>query len=432
VTDEKNSSQPSPDLSLARPEAHSPDMPLVTVIGDGQLARMMQQAGIELGLTVRLLAGSGAASAAQATADVWLGQYTEQDVVREISQGADAVTFDHEHVPNAYLEELIADGINVQPQPSALINAQDKLVMRKRMREIGAPVPPFLDITTVDDATGFYDATDGEVCLKARRGGYDGKGVWFPSSREETASLAAELLEQDVPLMAEKKVQLVRELSAMVARTPSGVVESWPVVESVQADGICYLAVAPAPVPTEGQRRIVEQAGQLARQVATDLGVTGVLAVELFETVDEAGQPEIIVNELAMRPHNTGHWTQDGCVTSQFEQHLRAVLDRPLGSTTPTAATTVMANVLGNDTADPETPMPERMDEVWRRFPTAKIHLYGKDWRPRRKIGHVNMSLPLGTEATEGPDGTIEALRRDARLASDFLVSARWTDNWNG
>lgn len=400
-------------------------MPLVTVIGDGQLARMMQQAGIELGLTVRLLAGSTGASAAQATADVWLGEYTDESVVRQVSTGADAVTFDHEHVPNDYLEGLIADGVNVQPQPSALINAQDKLVMRQRMREIGAPVPPFLAVETVADATGFWDATDGAVCLKARRGGYDGKGVWFPESREDLAALVEDLLAEGVPLMAEKKVHLVRELSAMVARTPSGEIASWPVVESVQADGICYLAVSPAPAESEGQRRVVDQAYELARQVAAELGVTGVLAVELFETVDEAGQPEIIVNELAMRPHNTGHWTQDGCVTSQFEQHLRAVLDRPLGSMAALTATTVMANVLGDDTADPEMPMHRRMDEVWRRFPEAKIHLYGKDWRPRRKIGHVNMSLPLGREAT--PDA-VEALRRDARLASDFLVTARWTD----
>ncbi len=400
-------------------------MPLVTVIGDGQLARMMQQAGIELGLTVRLLAGSTAASAAQATADVWLGAYTDEGVVRGVAAGADAVTFDHEHVPNEYLEALIAEGVNVQPQPSALINAQDKLVMRQRMRETGAPVPPFLAVESVDDATGFWDATDGAVCLKARRGGYDGKGVWFPDTRDDLATLVTGLLAEGVPLMAEKKVHLVRELSAMVARTPSGEVASWPVVESVQADGICYLAVSPAPVESEGQRRVVEQAHALARRVAGDLGVTGVLAVELFETVDAAGQPEIIVNELAMRPHNTGHWTQDGCVTSQFEQHLRAVLDRPLGSTEPLTATTVMANVLGDDSADPEMPMAQRMDEVWRRFPGAKIHLYGKDWRPRRKIGHVNMSLPLGVGAT--PE-VVDALRRDARLASDFLVTARWTD----
>lgn len=425
MTDEQKNLEPTLDRTLARPEAHSPDMPLVTVIGDGQLARMMQQAGIELGLTVRLLAGSGASSASQATADVWLGEYTREDVVRAVSDGADAVTFDHEHVPNAYLEGLIAEGVNVQPQPSALINAQDKLVMRKRMREIGAPVPPFLAVETVEDATGFWDATDGAVCLKARRGGYDGKGVWFPGSREETATLVAELLAQDVPLMAEKKVRLVRELSAMVARTPSGEVASWPVVESVQADGICYLAVSPAPVASDGQARVVAQAHDLAREVAAELGVTGVLAVELFETEDEAGQPEIIVNELAMRPHNTGHWTQDGCVTSQFEQHLRAVLDRPLGSTEQLTGATVMANVLGHDEADPQMPMPERMDEVWRRFPTAKIHLYGKDWRPRRKIGHVNMSLPFGQAAAAD---AVEALRRDARLASDFLVTARWTD----
>nr|WP_075811137.1 5-(carboxyamino)imidazole ribonucleotide synthase [Corynebacterium sp. CNJ-954] len=425
MTDAQKTPEEPLDRSHARPEAHSPDMPLVTVIGDGQLARMMQQAGIELGLTVRLLAGSIGASAAQATADVWLGEYTDESVVREVSAGADAVTFDHEHVPNDYLEGLIADGVNVQPQPSALINAQDKLVMRKRMREIGAPVPPFLAVETVADATGFWDATDGAVCLKARRGGYDGKGVWFPESREDVAALVEDLLAEGVPLMVEKKVHLVRELSAMVARTPSGEIASWPVVESVQADGICYLAVSPAPAESEGRRRVVDQAHELARQVAGELGVTGVLAVELFETVDEAGQPEIIVNELAMRPHNTGHWTQDGCVTSQFEQHLRAVLDRPLGSTAALTATTVMANVLGDDTADPEMPMPRRMDEVWRRYPDAKIHLYGKDWRPRRKIGHVNMSLPLGREAT--PEA-VEALRRDARLASDFLVTARWTD----
>ncbi len=400
-------------------------MPLVTVIGDGQLARMMQQAGIELGLTVRLLAGSGGASAAQATGDVWLGDYTDEAAVRAVSEGADAVTFDHEHVPNGFLTDLIAEGVNVQPQPTALINAQDKLVMRRRMREIGAPVPPFAEILSVADGDGFWDATDGAVCLKARRGGYDGKGVWFPATREENSALVAELLDQGVPLMAEKKVTLVRELSAMVARTPSGETASWPVVESVQADGICYLAVAPAPVVSEAQERVVAQAHALARDVAAELGVTGVLAVELFETVDAAGQPELIVNELAMRPHNTGHWTQDGCVTSQFEQHLRAVLDRPLGSTELTATTTVMANVLGDPAADPAQPMPARMDEVWRRFPTAKIHLYGKEWRPRRKIGHVNMSLPLGVPATAD---NVEALRRDARLASDYLVTATWKD----
>ncbi|WP_318553053.1 5-(carboxyamino)imidazole ribonucleotide synthase [Corynebacterium provencense] len=414
-----------PDLHLSRPEAHAPGMPLVTVIGDGQLARMMQQSGIGLGLTVRLLAGSGGSSAAQATGDVWLGDYTDENVVRAVSDGADAVTFDHEHVPNRFLEDLIAAGVNVQPRPSALINAQDKLVMRRRLRELGAPVPPFAEILSVADGEGFWDATDGAVCLKTRRGGYDGKGVWFPATRRETASLVAELLDRGVPLMAEKEVRLVRELSAMVARTPSGQTESWPVVESVQRDGVCSLAVAPAPVATDGQARVVAQAHTLARDIAAELGVTGVLAVELFETLDEAGEPEIIVNELAMRPHNTGHWTQDGCVTSQFEQHLRAVLDRPLGSTAMTSTTTVMANILGDPDGDPEMPTARRMDEVWRRYPTAKIHLYGKQWRPGRKIGHVNISLPTGTAATPV---NVENLRRDAELAAGFLVTATWKD----
>lgn len=414
-----------PDLHLARPEAHAPGMPLITIIGDGQLARMMQQAGIEMGLTVRLLAGSGGASAAQATADVWLGDYTDETVVHAVSEGADAVTFDHEHVPNAFLERLIAEQVNVQPQPSALINAQDKLVMRKKMREMGAPVPPFAEILSVDDAEEFWDATEGAVCIKARRGGYDGKGVWFPETRAETSSLVAGLLDQGVPLMAEKKVHLIRELSAMVARTPSGAVASWPVVESVQDRGVCYLTIAPAPAATEGQSRVVGQAFDLAREIAEELGVTGVLAVELFETIDEAGQPELIINELAMRPHNTGHWTQDGCVTSQFEQHLRAVLDWPLGSAELTSTATVMANVLGDEIADPEQSMAERMGEVWRRFPGAKIHLYGKQWRPRRKIGHVTMSLPVGEDATVD---AVAALRQNVTLASDYLVSATWKD----
>lgn len=398
----------SADFSLSRPQSHA-----VTIIGDGQLARMMQQAGIELGLSCRVLASSPDASAAQISADVVLGDYTNRDHVMAVSEGSDAVTFDHEHVPNEFLDDLIDQGINVQPQPSALIHAQDKLVMRKKLRELGAPVPPFLAIESTEDIAGFFDATSGNVCLKARRGGYDGKGVWFPDSAEEATRLVGELLDQGVPLMAEKKVTLVRELSAMVARTPSGAVESWPVVESVQREGICVEATAPAP---DTAPFLLEQAERLSRDIATDLGVTGVLAVELFETVDEVGQPEIIVNELAMRPHNTGHWTQDGCVTSQFEQHLRAVVDRPLGSTAPLAPYTVMANVLGAD-KDPDLPMAERMDEVWRRFPQAKIHMYGKDWRPRRKIGHVNMT---------GDDPA--AVRADARLAARFLETARWSD----
>ena len=371
-----------------------------------------------------MLAAEAGSSAAQVSADVVLGDYEQREHVMDVVRDSDAVTFDHEHVPNEFLNELIERGVNVQPQPSALINAQDKLVMRKRLREAGAPVPPFMGIESVQDMEGFWESTGGAVCVKARRGGYDGKGVWFPADRDEALDLTSRLLHNGVPVMAEKKVDLVRELSAMVARTPSGEVIAWPVVESVQEQGICVEAIAPAVFSSE---QIVEHAHQLCQDIAVELGVTGVLAVELFEVEDANGQPELFINELAMRPHNTGHWTQNGCVTDQFEQHLRAVLDRPLGSTALTAPATVMANVLGGE-EDPEKSMHERMDDVWRRFPGAKIHMYGKQWRPRRKIGHVNLSLTCGSCADED---AVKQLRREARLAAQYLVSARWEDGWS-
>ncbi|OWN77907.1 5-(carboxyamino)imidazole ribonucleotide synthase [Corynebacterium diphtheriae bv. mitis] len=383
-------------------------MPILCVIGDGQLARMMHTAAIELGQSVRILAGAPNASAAQVAGDVVLGDYTNLDDLRRVTEGAHAVTFDHEHVPNQHLEALIAEGINVQPRPAALVNAQDKLVMRQRLAELGAPVPAFAAIDSVEDATAFWNTVDGAVCLKARRGGYDGKGVWFPDTLEELTELVSELLAAGTPLMGEHKVTLVRELSAMVARTPSGEVKGWPVVESIQKDGICWFAIVPAP---ELSPELKEQAENVAITIATELGVTGNLAVELFET------PEgIFVNELAMRPHNTGHWTQDGCVTDQFEQHIRAVLDLPLGSTAPLQNYTVMANVLGA-AEDPETPMPQRMIDVWKRYPEAKIHMYGKDHRLGRKIGHVNMA---------GAD--VAALKAAAENAAHYLVHAEWKE----
>ena len=395
------------------PQAHVPGMPVITVIGDGQLARMMQTAAIELGQSLRLLAGAGDASAAQVCADVVLGDYTKYEDLLKAVDGATAVTFDHEHVPNEHLTALIDAGYNVQPQPAALINAQDKLIMRERLAELGAPLPRFAAIESAEDAHEFWTLTNGQVCLKARRGGYDGKGVWFPKDESELIALVSDLTRRSVALMAEEKVALVRELSVLVARTPSGEVATWPLTESVQRNGVCAEAVAPAPgIAPQLQQR----AEALGEKIATELGVTGVLAVELFAFVNDSGEEDIAVNELAMRPHNTGHWTQDGSVTSQFEQHLRAVMDAPLGDTSTLAPVTVMANVLGAE-EDPSMPMAERATEVARRFPRAKIHLYGKGHRPGRKIGHVNLT---------GED--VEATRRDARLAADFLVNASWSD----
>lgn len=400
--------------------AHAPGMPIITVIGDGQLARMMHTEAIELGQSIRLLAGSEDSSAAQVCADVLIGDYRNWDDVEKAAAGATAVTFDHEHVPNEFLERLQEQGISIQPQPTALIYAQDKLFMRQKLADLGAPVPAFAQIDSVADAEAFYDAVDGAVCLKARRGGYDGHGVWFPSDKQELTELVTELLGNNVSLMGEQKVNLVRELSAMCARTPSGEVASWPVLESVQTDGICVEAVCPAPALDDA---LADEATKLSRTIATELGVTGALAVELFETRDEAGNPTIYVNELAMRPHNTGHWSQDGCVTSQFEQHLRAVADMPLGSTEMTAAVTVMVNTLGAE-EDPEMPLPERFNHVWRRFPQAKIHWYGKGWRAGRKLGHVNVS------GSDNSGAGIAETRKIANLAADFIVNATWSDGY--
>ena len=249
------------------------------------------------------------------------------------------------------------------------------------------------------------------MCLKARRGGYDGHGVWFPEAHE-LESLVAKLLDAGTPLMAEEKVTLTRELSVLVARRPSGEVKAWPITESVQRDGICAEAFAPAPGLSP---ELAERAAKVGELVAAQLGVTGVLAVELFAFNADAGE-DIAVNELAMRPHNTGHWTQDGSVTSQFEQHLRAVLDLPLGATDPLAPITVMANVLGGP-ADPEMPMRQRVREVMERYPQARIHLYGKDYRAGRKIGHVNV---VGTDVAK--------TRRIAADAAHFLVHAEWAE----
>ncbi|WP_409338287.1 5-(carboxyamino)imidazole ribonucleotide synthase [Corynebacterium sp. LK2510] len=381
-------------------------LPTVVIVGDGQLARMMHTEAIELGLTTRVLAGTSEASAPQVFRNIELGDYTSAADLEKAVRGADAVTFDHEHVPNEHAQALIDSGVTVEPRPAALIYAQDKLEQRTKLSAIGAPVPEFAPIASAEDARAFWDRVDGAVCLKATRGGYDGHGVWFPDSVEEFASLTDDLLAKGTPLYAERKVAFQRELSAMVARNRSGEVRAWPVVESIQSDGVCRVAISPAPGLTDAQS---QQYRDLAVRIAEELDVTGVLAVELFETADG-----VVVNELAMRPHNTGHWTQQGSVTNQFEQHLRAVLDWPLGATDLLAPATVMVNTLGGET-DPEMPMRERVAAVMRRYPEAKIHLYGKDWRPGRKMGHVNVT-----------GDTAEAARAVAEDAAHFIVNAEW------
>jgi 5-(carboxyamino)imidazole ribonucleotide synthase len=378
------------------------------MVGGGQLARMTHQAAIALGQSLRVLAISPDDPAAQVAPNVDLGSHTDLAALRDFARHCDIVTFDHEHVPGEHLRALVDDGVTVYPGPAALLHAQDKLVMRDRLAALGVPVPRFAAVERAADVVAFGDEHGWPCVLKAARGGYDGRGVWFLRSAEDAERVVAEVA--GTPLLVEQRVEMRRELAALVARSPFGQGAAWPVVETVQADGICVEVLAPAPGLSDES---ADAAVGLALRIAAELGVVGVLAVELFET--DSG---LVVNELAMRPHNSGHWTIDGAVTSQFEQHLRAVLDYPLGSTDPLTPVTVMANVLG--AAEPPTMgVDERVHHLFARFPQAKMHLYGKAERPGRKIGHVTVT---GTE--------LPAVRRIASLAAHWLATGAWADGF--
>lgn len=348
-------------------------MPLtVGVIGGGQLARMMIPPAVNLGVNIRVFAenvGSPAALAATA-----VGDYRNLDEVLRFAREVDVVTFDHEHVPQEVLRGLVAEGIAVHPGPDALQFAQDKLLMRQRLSELGLPVPVWAQVESVQQLDEFLAENRGVGVVKTPRGGYDGKGVRVVRSGDEVADWFG-----DGPLLAEELVDFRRELAQSIARRPSGELTLWPVVESVQRDGVCAEVIAPAP---RSAGRVADVAENIARTIAEGLGVTGVLAVELFETSDA----RLLVNELAMRPHNTGHWSIDGSTTSQFEQHLRAVLDLPLGATGCHHDWSVMVNILGGPTGQP---FHDRYSTVLAEFPTVKVHSYEKESRPGRKVGHV-------------------------------------------
>lgn len=370
--------------------------PVVGMVGGGQLARMTHEAGIPLGLKFKLLSDTPQDSAAQVVGDVVVGDHRDLDTLRAFARGCDVITFDHEHVPIEHLRALEADGIPVRPGPDALVHAQDKGVMRERLDAIGVPCPRHRIVADPADAAAFAEEVGGfPVILKTVRGGYDGKGVWFVRSQAE----AEAPFKAGVPVLAEEKVDFVRELAANIVRSPHGQAVAYPVVESRQVDGVCDTVIAPAPgLGAE----LSGQAQELALRIARELGVVGHLAVELFETTDG----RILVNELAMRPHNSGHWTQDGAVTSQFANHVRAVLDLPLGDPRPRAPWTVMCNVLGGDYPD----MYQGYLHCMARDPQLKIHMYGKDVKPGRKVGHVN---------TFGDD--LDDVLERARHAADYL-----------
>jgi 5-(carboxyamino)imidazole ribonucleotide synthase len=379
------------------------------MVGGGQLARMTHQAAVALGQSLHVLAISADEPAPLVSPNVTLGHHTDLAALRGFADGCDVLTFDHEHVPTEHLRALVAEGVAVRPGPDALIHAQDKLVMRRKLAELGLPIPAFAEVTEVADVVKFGDEHGWPCVLKAARGGYDGRGVWMLDTAAD-AEIVTDLVAAGTPLLVEQKVALRRELAALVARSPFGQGACWPLVETVQVDGICVEVLAPAPGLAEDT---AIEAQDLALRVATELDVVGVLAVELFET--ESG---VVVNELAMRPHNSGHWTIEGARTSQFEQHLRAVLDYPLGATDPLAPAVVMANVLGAAVA-PAMGADERLHHLFARYRDAHVHYYGKQERPGRKIGHVTM---LGDSMAH--------VRTRAKLAAHWLSHGEWLDGY--
>ncbi|MFZ3454145.1 5-(carboxyamino)imidazole ribonucleotide synthase [Arthrobacter sp. 7Tela_A1] len=380
--------------------------PIIGVVGGGQLARMMAPAATELGFELRVLAEAPDVSAVPAVSHAVVGDYTDYAQLLDFAKDVDVLTFDHEHVPGEHLRALLAEGINVQPGPDALLHAQDKLVMRAAVDRLGLPNPRWAAVSSVADLVDFGKAAGWPVVLKTPRGGYDGKGVRII----DDAAAAAEAADwfTGPPLLAEEKVPFTRELSALIARTPGGRSAAWPVVHSIQVDGVCDEVIAPA---QDLDPETAAAASAAALRIADELGVTGVMAAELFETPGRG--VGFLFNELAMRPHNSGHWTMDGSVTGQFEQHLRAVLDLPLGSTGVLGGVVVMKNFLGGENPDLFKGTRAAMAAV----PAAKVHNYGKSVRPGRKIGHVNV---VGAEVLDLP-----SVRSSAELAAAIIRDGR-------
>lgn len=397
----RNAAEPdaaTPDTQPAREARRAPGgFPIVGIIGGGQLARMCAAPAAELALTLSVFAESNDAAAALVVPHAPVGDYRDAEQVREWARGCDVVTFDHEHVPAGVLAALEADGVALHPRPSALRFAQDKLAMRQRLSDLDVPCPAWAPVSTSDELSAFGEQHGWPLVLKTPTGGYDGKGVMLVRTPDDADAWFAQA--DGAPLLAEEAVVFEREIAVMIARSPSGQVAVWPVVETVQVDGVCTEVLAPAPdLNDDAAERITSAAITIARE----LDVTGVMAVELFDL----GGGEFIVNELAMRPHNSGHWSMDGSVTGQFEQHLRAVLDLPLGDTRARAPWTVMGNVLGGEYEE----LYPTYKHLMARDPGLKVHLYGKGVRPGRKIGHVNVF---------GDD--LVGLRARARHACDYL-----------
>jgi 5-(carboxyamino)imidazole ribonucleotide synthase len=354
--------------------------PVLGMVGAGQLARMTAQAVVGYDLHLRVLGQAADDSAGLVVPDTVVGSWDDAGDLERLASGCDVVTFDHELVDPDLLAGMAAAGHVLRPSPAALLHAQDKLHQRRELGAAGFPVPPFAEVTAPADVHAFAETHGWPLVLKAARGGYDGRGVWVvddaAASEQVVGEVVGDALGSGVPLLVEPMVAIEREVAVAVARRPSGEEVTWDVTETVQRDGICVELVVPAPI----EPALADEARGLARRIADHVGLVGLMAVELFVTPDG-----LVLNELALRPHNSVHWTIEGARTSQFANHARAVLDWPLGDTSRTAPAVAMVNVLGPaDGSEPRDLVAAALT-----VPGANVHLYGKDARPGRKLGHV-------------------------------------------
>lgn len=371
-------------------------LPTVGIVGAGQLARMMYQAAIPLEIPVRLLAARDDDGAALIARDVMIGRPDSLDDLRRFAAACDVVTFDHELVEPEHLRTLEREGVVLRPGAKTASVVVDKREQRAVMRRLGAPVPAHREVATLDDIATFAREYGWPIVLKAARGGYDGRGVWICADAAAAGDVFAQM--QGRPLLIEAFVRIEREFAVQVARRPDGEMVAYPAVDTVQRDGVFHESIAPASVAPD----IAAEASAVATRIAQEIECVGMLAVEFF-----VAGGLLLTNELAARPHNTAHYTIEGCVTSQFENHMRAVSNLPLGSTALTAPFVATVNVFGpKDGSDPADTLTGALA-----VEGAHVHLYGKPARPGRKLGHVTVT----------GDGRADALQR-ARMAANILM----------
>lgn len=372
------------------------------IIGGGQLARMMYQASIGLSIKVGLLSENNNDSAALVMPDVHIGSHLDRNALFTFADIYKNITFDHEHVPQTYLYEIVNAGYKVNPHPDCLVYAQNKILMRQKMQALELPNPNWTVAKNKADIANFAKHQGYPFIIKAPQGGYDGHGVWKISSSDDLLSFYHSHDQTNAyPFILEECIDFCAELSVIVARNTNGQVVCYPVSQSVQENGVCVRTITPAPMLAENLSRELQQVG---KKIADALNVTGVLAVELMLDKNNL----YYVNELAMRPHNTGHWTIDGAITSQFENHIRGVLGLPLGDASMCSPVVVMQNIFGGNLEDIST----KIAEVYAQYSALKVHLYGKEVRLGRKLGHVNL---LGDR--------LESLLRIAQQVNDLLVN---------